>query len=68
MYLIHILLAFYKAGQEHAVQQLKQSIFFPIVLLVLGFSYFWDRGNSGPEKQDLQEVKHHVNISVDELY
>lgn len=65
MHLIHVLLAIYKAGQEHTVEQIEQSVvFFPIVPLVLGFSHLWDRDNSEPGKQGLQEVKHNFNAFV----
>jgi len=54
MHLIPILLAIYKAGQEHAVQQLEHSVvFFPVVPLALGFSHFWDRDDSERGKQGL---------------
>lgn len=69
MHLIHILLAIYKAGQAHAVQQLEQSVVFcPIVLLAVGFLHFWDRGNSESGKQCLQEVKHHFNAFLEGQY
>lgn len=69
MHLIHILLAIYKAGQAHAVQQLEQSVVFcPIVLLVVGFLHFWDRDNSESGKQGLQEVKHHFNVFLEGQY
>lgn len=47
MHLIHASLAVYRAGQEHAVQPLQQSVvFFPVIPLVLGFSHSWDGDNS----------------------
>lgn len=45
MHLIHILSAVYRAGQEHAVQPIQQSVFFPVIPLVLGFAHSWDRDN-----------------------
>lgn len=69
MLLIHILLAIYKAGQAHAVQQLEQSVVFcPTVLLAVGLLHFWDRDNSEPGKQGLQEVKHHFNAFLERQY